>query len=145
MNPDAPSWHMKKMVPAKVPILAQPHYGFRPRNRAPNASRHTLWVPPGFRGGSGYWDTNQNLAHCYSQNSWCIFTLDIKTEDNFKMTDQCLFFLQHSVICALQTICYSLNKSLVLNQVLKLEYYTQSWSTVFLQWEMFMYGTCCPL
>ncbi|XP_026225793.1 protein BTG3 [Anabas testudineus] len=66
MNPDAPTWHPKKMVPGNGPILPRPHYSFRTRSRASHTSRHNLWVPPGFGGGSGYWNTNQNLAHCYS-------------------------------------------------------------------------------
>lgn len=66
MNPAAPTWHPKKMAPVKGYILPRPHYGFRPRSRAPNTLRHKLWFPPGYRGGPGYWDTNQNLAHCYS-------------------------------------------------------------------------------
>ncbi|XP_029029492.1 protein BTG3 [Betta splendens] len=66
MNPDAPSWHPRKTVPGKGPVPSRPHYGFRPRSRAPLTARHSLWVPPGFRGGSGYWDTNHSLAHCYS-------------------------------------------------------------------------------
>uniref|UniRef100_UPI0037E88981 protein BTG3 n=1 Tax=Semicossyphus pulcher TaxID=241346 RepID=UPI0037E88981 len=66
MNPAAPTWHPKKMVPGKGPILPRPHYSFRPRSRAPHPLRQTLWVPPVYRGGPGYWDTNQHLAHCYS-------------------------------------------------------------------------------
>ncbi|XP_040907614.1 protein BTG3 [Toxotes jaculatrix] len=66
MNPPVPAWQLKKMVPGKGDILPQPHYGFRPRSRAPHALRQKLWIPPGYRGGPGYWDTNQNLAHCYS-------------------------------------------------------------------------------
>ncbi|XP_071317402.1 protein BTG3 [Trachinotus anak] len=65
MNPAAPTWYPKKMVLGKSHILPRPHNGFRPR-RAPNTLRHKLWFPPGYRGGPGYWDTNQNLAHCYS-------------------------------------------------------------------------------
>lgn len=66
MNPAAPSWHPKKMVPGNGHIVPRPHYSFRPRSRAPHTLRPNLWVPPGYRGGPGYWDTNQNLAHCYS-------------------------------------------------------------------------------
>lgn len=65
MNPSAPSWHPKK-VPGKCHILPRSHYSFRPHSGAPHTLRHNLWVPPGYRGGPGYWDTNQNLAHCYS-------------------------------------------------------------------------------
>lgn len=65
MNPAAPTWHPKK-APVKGFVLPLPHYGFRPLIRARNTSRHELWFPPGYRGGSGYWNTNQNLAHCYS-------------------------------------------------------------------------------
>ncbi|XP_076606897.1 protein BTG3 [Chaetodon auriga] len=66
MNPAAPTWHPKKMVLGKGHIPPRPHYSFRTRSRAPHPSRHNLWVPPGYRGGPGYWDTNQNLAYCYS-------------------------------------------------------------------------------
>lgn len=66
MNPAAPIWHPKKMVPAKGHVHLQPHYSFRPRSRDPNVLRHNLWVPPGYKGGPGYWNTNQNLAYCYS-------------------------------------------------------------------------------
>ncbi|XP_070773678.1 protein BTG3 isoform X2 [Enoplosus armatus] len=66
MNPSAPSWHPKKMVQGKGHVFPRSHYSFRPRSGAPHTLRHNLWVPPGYRGGPGYWDTNQNLAHCYS-------------------------------------------------------------------------------
>ncbi|XP_042355029.1 protein BTG3 [Plectropomus leopardus] len=66
MNPAAPTWVPKKMLPGKVHILPRPQYGFRPRSRAPHASRPNLWVRPGYGGGPGYWDTTQNVAHCYS-------------------------------------------------------------------------------
>lgn len=66
MNPAAPTWHPKKMAPGKGHILPRPHYGFRPRSRGHHSLRPNLWVPPGYRGGPGYWDTNQNLAYCYS-------------------------------------------------------------------------------
>ncbi|CAN9501566.1 unnamed protein product [Ophioblennius macclurei] len=56
MNPTAPSWHPKKMTPGKGPALPRPHYSYRYRGRAP-------WVPPSYRAGPGYWDTNQNLTH----------------------------------------------------------------------------------
>lgn len=62
MNPTAPSWHPKKMVPGSSPN--HPHQVFRPRNRAPHSLRHNLWFPPGYRGGPGYWDTN--MLHGYS-------------------------------------------------------------------------------
>ncbi|KAM7398522.1 hypothetical protein PAMA_006431 [Pampus argenteus] len=62
MNPAAPTWTPKRRG-GKHP---QPHFGFRPRSRAPNNLRHNLWVPPSYGGGSGYWNTNPNLAHCYS-------------------------------------------------------------------------------
>lgn len=65
MNPAAPTWHPKKMVPGKVHILPRPHHGFRPRSRAPHTLRPGLWVPPGY-GGPGYWDSAHNQAHCYS-------------------------------------------------------------------------------
>ncbi|KAL3971512.1 hypothetical protein ACER0C_027031 [Sarotherodon galilaeus] len=39
MNPSAPMWHPKKMVPGKGP---QPHYNYRPRNRAPHSLRNNL-------------------------------------------------------------------------------------------------------
>ncbi|XP_041657367.1 protein BTG3 [Cheilinus undulatus] len=64
MNPAAPTWHPKKMVPGKGHMVPRPQYTFRPRSRAPHTLRHTLWVPPGHHG--GYWDTNPHLAHCYS-------------------------------------------------------------------------------
>ncbi|XP_074528133.1 protein BTG3 isoform X1 [Halichoeres trimaculatus] len=66
MNPAAPTWHPKKMMPGKSQMIPRPHYTFRPRSRAPHTPRPTLWVPPGYTGGSGYWDTNPHLAHCYS-------------------------------------------------------------------------------
>ncbi|XP_039869303.1 protein BTG3 [Simochromis diagramma] len=66
MNPCAPIWHPKKMVPGKGHIPPQPHYSYRPRNRAPHSLRNNLWVPTVYRGGPGYWETHQNLAHCYS-------------------------------------------------------------------------------
>ncbi|XP_029375372.1 protein BTG3 [Echeneis naucrates] len=66
MNPSAPTWHPKKMLPIKGHIPPRPQYGFKLRNRAPNTIRQKLWFPPGYRGGTGYWDTNQNMAHCYS-------------------------------------------------------------------------------
>ncbi|KAK2828834.1 hypothetical protein Q5P01_019868 [Channa striata] len=70
MNPSAPTWHPKKMVPGmspgKGPIFSRPNYSIRPRSRAPHTLRQNLWVHPSFRGGPGYWDTNQNLAHFYS-------------------------------------------------------------------------------
>ncbi|KAM3601686.1 uncharacterized protein V6R79_016837 [Siganus canaliculatus] len=66
MNPAAPTWHPKQMVPGKIPTPPRPHYSFRPRSRAPHTLRPNLWVPPGYRGGPGCWDTNQNLAYCYS-------------------------------------------------------------------------------
>uniref|UniRef100_UPI003AAE9BC0 protein BTG3 n=1 Tax=Centroberyx gerrardi TaxID=166262 RepID=UPI003AAE9BC0 len=65
MNPAAPTWHPKKMAPGKGPIPPRPQSGFRPRGRAPHIFRQNVWVPPGYRGGPGYWD-NHNLAHCYS-------------------------------------------------------------------------------
>ncbi|KAM6907729.1 protein BTG3 [Xenentodon cancila] len=64
MNPAAPSWHPRQVIPDKSLILPRPHYGYRPRSRAPHVSRHNLWIPPVYRGGPGYWDTNQDLAHC---------------------------------------------------------------------------------
>ncbi|XP_026184131.1 protein BTG3 [Mastacembelus armatus] len=66
MNPSAPTWHPKKMVPGKAPILLRSHYGFRPHSRAPHTLRPNLWFSPSFRAGPGYWDSNQNVAHCYS-------------------------------------------------------------------------------
>ncbi|XP_022055048.1 protein BTG3 [Acanthochromis polyacanthus] len=66
MNPAAPTWHHKKMAPRKGPVLPLPHYGYRPRNRHPHTLRQNLWVPPVYRGGPGYWDTNHSLANCYS-------------------------------------------------------------------------------
>nr|XP_020468047.1 protein BTG3 [Monopterus albus]XP_020468048.1 protein BTG3 [Monopterus albus] len=66
LNPAAPVWQMKNTVPGKSHIIPRPHSSFRPRSRVPHPLRHNLWVPPGLRGGSGYWDTNQNLAHCYN-------------------------------------------------------------------------------
>ncbi|XP_028277175.1 protein BTG3 [Parambassis ranga] len=64
LNPAAPTWHPKKMVPGKSHVLPRPHYGYKPHSRAPHAFRNTLWVPPVYRGGPGHWDTNQNMAHC---------------------------------------------------------------------------------
>lgn len=66
MNPAAPMWHPKKMIPGKGHTPPRPQHSFRPHSRAPHTSRHNLWVPPSYRGGPGYWDTNPNLAYCYS-------------------------------------------------------------------------------
>ncbi|XP_034539525.1 protein BTG3 [Notolabrus celidotus] len=67
MNPAAPTWHPKKMIPGKGYMVPRPHYTtFRPRSRAPHTLRPTLWVPPGYGGGPGYWDANLHLAHSYS-------------------------------------------------------------------------------
>ncbi|KAM9728076.1 protein BTG3 isoform 2-T2 [Menidia menidia] len=65
IHPAAPLWHPKKLVPGKG-LLQQPHYGYKPRSRAPHPSRHNLWIPPVYKGRPNYWETNQNLAHCYS-------------------------------------------------------------------------------
>ncbi|XP_069001729.1 protein BTG3 [Embiotoca jacksoni] len=65
MKPAPPMWHPKKMVPGDAHILPRPHYSYRPRSRAPETSRHHLWVPPVYRQGPRYWDSNPNLAHCY--------------------------------------------------------------------------------
>ncbi|KAF3706721.1 Protein BTG3 BTG family member 3 [Channa argus] len=48
LNPSAPTWHPKKMVPRNGTILPQPHYSIRPRSQAPHTLRHNLWVHPGF-------------------------------------------------------------------------------------------------
>uniref|UniRef100_A0A3Q3VWR4 Anti-proliferative protein domain-containing protein n=1 Tax=Mola mola TaxID=94237 RepID=A0A3Q3VWR4_MOLML len=45
-------------------VPPRPHYGVKPSTRAPHTSRHNLWVSPAYRGGPGYWDTNQKLACC---------------------------------------------------------------------------------
>ncbi|KAM4620783.1 protein BTG3 [Polymixia lowei] len=67
MNPDAPTWNPKKrVVPGKGHVHPRPHYDFRPRGRLPPMLRHNVWVPPGYRGGPGYWESHQSLAHCYS-------------------------------------------------------------------------------
>ncbi|XP_070699832.1 protein BTG3 [Pempheris klunzingeri] len=66
MNPAAPSWHPKNMLLGNGHTGPRTHYSFRPRSRPPHALRHNPWLPPGYRGGPGYWDTNQNRAHCYS-------------------------------------------------------------------------------
>ncbi|XP_029304131.1 protein BTG3 [Cottoperca gobio] len=66
MNPAAPTWLPKKMVPENVPILPRHHSGFRPRSRAPHTLRPNLWAPPRYGRRPGYWDSTQNLAHCYS-------------------------------------------------------------------------------
>ncbi|XP_041865172.1 protein BTG3 [Melanotaenia boesemani] len=66
MNPAAPSWHPKKMVPGNSLILPQPHFGYRPRSRAPHSLRHNVWIPPVYKGKPGYWDVNHNPAHCYN-------------------------------------------------------------------------------
>ncbi|KAM4546062.1 protein BTG3 [Odontesthes bonariensis] len=66
MNPAAPLWHPKKMVPGKGLILPQPHYSYRPHSRAPHTSRHNLWIPPVYKGRPAFWDTKQNPSHCYS-------------------------------------------------------------------------------
>ncbi|XP_037322683.2 protein BTG3 [Pungitius pungitius] len=66
MNPAAPTWHPKKPVPGKAPILPLPHYGFRLRGRAPPTFRPSAWVPPGYGGRSSrYWDSTQNLTLSY--------------------------------------------------------------------------------
>ncbi|KAM3869104.1 protein BTG3 [Diretmus argenteus] len=59
MNPAAPTWHPKKMVPEKTHIPPWSQYAFRPRGRVPPNLRSNLWVPPGYRGGS-------NMSHSYS-------------------------------------------------------------------------------
>lgn len=64
MNPAAPSWHPKKMTPARNPVLLRPQYSYRPRGRAPHL--HTPWIPAPYRAGPGYWETNQNPARGYS-------------------------------------------------------------------------------
>ncbi|XP_061596168.1 protein BTG3 [Cololabis saira] len=64
MNPAAPSWHPRKVIPDKGLILPPPQYGYRPRSRPPHTSRHNLWIPPAYSGGPGYWEANQDLAHC---------------------------------------------------------------------------------
>ncbi|XP_030601872.1 protein BTG3 [Archocentrus centrarchus] len=66
MNPSAPTWHPMKVVPVKGPILPRSHYNYRPRSRGPHTLRNSLWVPPVYRGGPGYWEPHQNLTHCYS-------------------------------------------------------------------------------
>lgn len=66
MNPAAPSWHPKKMAPGNSLILPRPHFGYRPRSRAPHSLRHNVWIPPLYKGKPGYWDMNQNPAHCYN-------------------------------------------------------------------------------
>ncbi|CAK6969524.1 protein BTG3 [Scomber scombrus] len=67
MNPAAPTWNPNRMVPVKHPhMVPQPHYGFRPHSRPPHPLKHNQWFPPTYRGGPGYWNTNQNLAYCYS-------------------------------------------------------------------------------
>lgn len=66
LNPAALTWHPKKMVPGQSHILPQPHYSFRPRSKGSHSVRHNLWVPPGYRGGPGYWDMNQKMPYCYS-------------------------------------------------------------------------------
>ncbi|XP_054482304.1 protein BTG3 [Anoplopoma fimbria] len=69
MNPAAPTWHPKKMVPGKVHIHPRPHYNFRPRGRAPPTFRPSPWIPPGFGGRPvRYWDTTQNLTLSYRWN-----------------------------------------------------------------------------
>ncbi|KAE8288047.1 Protein BTG3 BTG family member 3 [Larimichthys crocea] len=57
MNPAAPTWHPKKMIPGKTHILPRPHYSYRPRSNL---------FHPGYKGGPGYWDVNQKLAYGYS-------------------------------------------------------------------------------
>ncbi|XP_037543535.1 protein BTG3 [Nematolebias whitei] len=66
MNPAAPSWQPKKLTPGKGVGPPRPHYGYRPHSRGPHSSRHNLWIPPVYGRAPEYWDTNQNLAHCYS-------------------------------------------------------------------------------
>ncbi|KAM4546169.1 protein BTG3 isoform 1-T2 [Fundulus diaphanus] len=66
MNPRAPCWHPTKMVPGKGPVLPRPHYGYRARGRAPHTLRSNVWVPPVYRAGPEYWDTQPNVAHSYS-------------------------------------------------------------------------------
>ncbi|XP_037603546.1 protein BTG3 [Sebastes umbrosus] len=80
MNPAAPTWHPKKMVPAKGYVLPRPHRGFRPRGRAshtlrphawaphawaPHAWAPHAWAPLGYDGRPGYWDSTQNHALGY--------------------------------------------------------------------------------
>ncbi|TDH04635.1 hypothetical protein EPR50_G00134890 [Perca flavescens] len=59
------TWHPKKMVPGKAYVHPRPHYSFRPRSRAAHTLRPNLWVAPGYGRGRGYWDTTQDVAHCY--------------------------------------------------------------------------------
>ncbi|KAM4726460.1 protein BTG3 [Anableps anableps] len=66
MNPGAPSWHPRKMVPGKGPVLPRPHYSYRPRGRASHSLRSNVWIPPVYRAGPEYWDTHQTVAHSYS-------------------------------------------------------------------------------
>ncbi|KAL3042430.1 hypothetical protein OYC64_020382 [Pagothenia borchgrevinki] len=68
INPTAPSWHPKKMVPRNAYILPQPHYGFRPHSRGPHTLMPNMWVPPSYTYGRStrYWDVLQNSAHGYN-------------------------------------------------------------------------------
>ncbi|KAM8899425.1 protein BTG3 isoform 1-T2 [Spinachia spinachia] len=66
MNPAAPTWHPRKPVLGKTPILPLLHYDFRLRGRAPPASRPNAWVPPGYGGRSSrYRGSTQNLTLSY--------------------------------------------------------------------------------
>ncbi|XP_034406049.1 protein BTG3 [Cyclopterus lumpus] len=47
MNPTAPTWHPKKMVP-EYGILPRPHYCFMPHGRTQATFRPGQWVAPGF-------------------------------------------------------------------------------------------------
>ncbi|XP_010766085.1 protein BTG3 [Notothenia coriiceps] len=68
INPTAPSWHPKKMVPGNAYILPQPHYGFRPHSRGPHTLMPNMWVHPSYTYGRStrYWDVLQNSAHGYN-------------------------------------------------------------------------------
>ncbi|KAK5859147.1 hypothetical protein PBY51_003234 [Eleginops maclovinus] len=66
INPAAPSWHPKKMVPGNVHIFPQPHYGFRPHSRVPHTLRPNMWVPPAYGRRPMYWPPPKNAAHYYN-------------------------------------------------------------------------------